>query len=161
MTDKIEKTESAIVTKVKDFGSKVWEKIRYAGLYLKYRAKLIHFSKYHFKLWLARLWLNFNFVLQGMIALVTFNFIEPNLTHRASGKVALRKSDAHDYQELQNEKKALEKQKADGEEVDESKLNELNAKQETFDDIDAEMEAWSAKFAKKKKYDERGHLIKE
>lgn len=153
----------------------VVDKVKYAGMYIKYRAKLIHFSKYHFKLWFARIALNFSYVLQGLIGIVTLNFIEPNLSMSPSQRVALRKSDAHDYQSLLSEKKALEdavkeeSEKANqGGEVDtdkitkaEARVDELNKKQETFDDVDAEMEEWAAKFAKKKNYDSQGHLIKE
>jgi len=160
-TEPAAKTESAIVAGIKKFGVNIWGRIRYAGLYLRYRIKLIHFSKYHTKLWLARFALNISYMLQGFIALLTLNFIEPNLSRKPSQWVALRRSDAHDYQELVNEKKDLEKQKEEGEEVDELKLAELVQKQESFNDIDSEMDDWAKKFSKKKNYDERGHLIKD
>jgi len=62
------------------------------------RVKSIRFTKIHFKFWLKCMWLNFCFFFKGLVALVTLGLINPEITAKASTRVAQQLANVRDFE---------------------------------------------------------------
>jgi hypothetical protein len=119
---------------------------------IKLRFKRVRFDKPFLKLWVYRMWMHSMFVIQGLAAILTLSFCNPNLTARPSRFVATAK---HDVDDILKEESEVTAAKAEAEEKGEAYVAPV--KDETVDPMDE----WLTKFSKPKKYDAKGKLIKE
>lgn len=83
----------------------LWYRFRYGIRVTLNRLKNIRFTKYHLKYWMWKMILNAAFAFKGLIGLITFGLIEPDITARASMGMARMLGRVQEYTKVEIAKK--------------------------------------------------------